>query len=312
MVSTACFLVGAERSGTTLLRLALNAHSQIAWVREFEYSVDMIGEDGTYPELDRYRAWLETHRIFRSSDYEVKSGLDYPHLLQDFLEQQRCRESKPFVGATVHRHFDRLIEIWPDAHFIHLVRDPRDVARSVVKMGWAGNSWTGIEGWLESETLWRRVAKRIHNDRQCELKYEDFAAQPEAALRRITDFLGVTYEPSMLDFHLTTTYSPPDRRFTEQWRHTASRREIAWVETRAASQMDQLGYASSGLIHRSPGLIVRGLLNIQDYYGRVRFRLRRNGLALSVADWVSRVFGIDGWHRKLRHRINEIETQHLM
>jgi hypothetical protein len=259
----------------------------------------------------RYRAWLETHRIFQSSNYEVRPGLDYPQLLQDFLEQQRSREKVPFVGATVHRHFDRLMEIWPDARFIHLVRDPRDVARSVVKMGWAGNTWAGIEGWLESETLWRQVGKRVSDDRQCELRYEDFAAQPEAALRRITGFLGLTYEPSMLDFHLTTTYGPPDRRFTEQWRRTASRSEIAWVEMRAASQMEHLGYASSGLVHRSPGLMMCGFLNTQDYWNRVRFRIRRNGLALSITDWVSRFLRIDGWQRELRHRINAIETQYL-
>ena len=58
---------------------------------------------------------------------------------------------------------DRLTRIWPDARFIHLVRDPRDVARSVIPMGWAGNTWVGVERWMEAERLWDRVRSSLPN-----------------------------------------------------------------------------------------------------------------------------------------------------
>jgi len=66
--------------------------------------------------------------------------------VNSFLVQKRELESKQFVGATVHRKFDKLLMIWPDAKFIHVVRDPRDVARSVVKMGRVGHVYYGADG----------------------------------------------------------------------------------------------------------------------------------------------------------------------
>jgi hypothetical protein len=306
-----CFLVGAERSGTTLLRLALNAHPRLAWVREFEYAVDLIGRDGTYPAVESYAAWLDTHRIFQSSDFEIRRHLAYPDVLRDFLGQQRAREGKPMVGATVHRHFDRLLRIWPDASFIHLVRDPRDVARSVVNMGWAGNTWTGIEGWLEAEQIWERMKVVVPADRRCEVRYEDFARWPKAELRRVSAFLGVSYDARMLEFPRFSTYRSPDPALIEQWRHKASKREIAWVEKRATEQMEALGYEHSGSRPARVGRLTRTALRLHDYWKRVSFRLRRNGLGLSLQDWFSRRFGLHAWQQSLRLRINSIEAEHL-
>ncbi|MEQ9237509.1 sulfotransferase family protein [Coleofasciculus sp. E2-BRE-01] len=120
------FLVGAERSGTTVLRLMLDHHPQIAWCYEFEYVVDQISDNGDFPQLEAYYEWLETHRIFQSTGFEIDRSLSYPQLANSFL-CQRCqrldRTGKPLVGATVHRHFDRLLQIWPNARFIHVPYD---------------------------------------------------------------------------------------------------------------------------------------------------------------------------------------------
>lgn len=48
------FLVGAERSGTTVLRLMLDHHPQIAWCYEFEYAVDQMLDNGDFPKLEAY------------------------------------------------------------------------------------------------------------------------------------------------------------------------------------------------------------------------------------------------------------------
>ncbi|GBF85383.1 sulfotransferase family protein [Aphanothece sacrum] len=117
IISQPIFLVGAERSGTTLLRLMLSDHSQICWCPEFEYVVDKFGDDGIAPNLDQYYEWLETHWIFQATDFIINQSLDYNELVNSFLCQQLERENKKIVGATVHRHFDRLPKIWPDAPF---------------------------------------------------------------------------------------------------------------------------------------------------------------------------------------------------
>src|SRR5690606_8737994 len=71
------FLVGAERSGTTLLRLMLDHHPQIAWCSEFEYAVDQMRDDADppWPEIRRYRTYLATHRIFRAHGFRVDERL---------------------------------------------------------------------------------------------------------------------------------------------------------------------------------------------------------------------------------------------
>lgn len=51
MIEKPVFLVGAERSGKTLLRLMLEHHPDISWLNEFEYSVDLVSDQGEYPSL---------------------------------------------------------------------------------------------------------------------------------------------------------------------------------------------------------------------------------------------------------------------
>ena len=118
----------------------LGHHPEIAWQNGFELSTDMVSDDGDWPNLETYYERLTTGRIFLSSDFTIDRALTYPELVRDFLEQRRSREGKPRIGATVHRHFDRLLYLWPDAYFIHLIRDGRDVARSTIVMGCPGTS----------------------------------------------------------------------------------------------------------------------------------------------------------------------------
>ena len=83
-------------------------------------------------------------------------------LVNDFLRQKQAASGgKPHVGATVHRHFERLRFLWPDARYIHLVRDPRDVARSVVQKGWAGNIYQASEFWIQAENCWDSLVPHL-------------------------------------------------------------------------------------------------------------------------------------------------------
>jgi hypothetical protein len=135
MIETPIFLVGAERSGTTLLRLMLGHHPKIAFHQEFEFSVNQIDEDGNFPNLEDYYEFLSSSRIFLRTGFTIDKNLSYPELINDFLLQRQKRDSKPLIGATVHRKFDRLLLFWPKAKFIHIVRDGRDVARSNITIG---------------------------------------------------------------------------------------------------------------------------------------------------------------------------------
>lgn len=73
-ISQPIFSIGAERSGTTLLRLMLDSHSQLSWCYEFEYAVDLISDEGSSSLKDRYK-WLATHRIFQATNMEKRLRL---------------------------------------------------------------------------------------------------------------------------------------------------------------------------------------------------------------------------------------------
>jgi hypothetical protein len=306
MIPRPFFLVGAERSGSTMLRLMLDHHGQIACSSEFEYSVDLMPDHEGWPPLEAYHDALATHRIFQSHRYAIDPGLSYPALVNSFLVQFRERRGKPVIGATVHRHFDRLLRIWPDALFIHLLRDGRDVARSCVGMGWAGNVWTGVEPWIEAERLWESVRASLPPNRSIEIRFEDLIRGPVEELTRVCTFLGVAYDPAMLSYPERSTFAPPDPKLVQQWRSKLSEREIQLVEGRIADMLVARGYELSGRppLRTTPQEEWR--LRLQDRLARFRHRLRLLGPSLLVADYVARRTGPRWMRVRLKKRINRL------
>lgn len=305
------FLVGAERSGTTMLRLMLGHHPMLAWQNEFEYTVDRVGTGGRFPGLDSYRSFLEQHRVFRANGYEIDAALEYPDLVRSFLAQCRGRAEKPLVGATVHRHFDRLLEIWPDARFIHLVRDPRDVAPSVVGMGWAGNVYHACERWIESERTWDRVAERIGQDRFIELRFEKVLADPAGELARVCSFIGIDFDASMLSFHEQTSYSAPDASASQRWSRKLSIRDVRLIEGRAGDLIESRGYEASGHEPLTPGQLGKFLLRVQNKAAHVRWNIDRYGLGLYMkAQFAKRLGGSQLWARTKR-QLDDIDRGFL-
>ena len=112
------FLVGATRSGTTLLGLMLDHHPDVTFPGEFEFALDLMPSADAFPALPAYYDWLATNRHYRWHRPAIDPTLTYPELVRSFLLQMKQAaggESKPWVGAAVHRHFDRLYALWPEA-----------------------------------------------------------------------------------------------------------------------------------------------------------------------------------------------------
>lgn len=310
-LSAPCFLVGAERSGTTMLRLMLNGHPQQAWCNEFEFIVDHLTAPGCWPDLQGYYKLLDTDRIFQSYNFQVNRQLSYPDLVKDFMRQKQVRDRKEQVGATVHRHFDRLLWIWPEARFIHLVRDPRDVAPSCIGMGWAGNVWTGVERWREAEDLWTTLKAKLTSDRYLEVRYELLLQDPEAVLTQVCQFLGLSYSAQMLRYPDYTTYDAPDARYAQKWKQTMKKKDVQLVEAKVAHLLVERGYELSGYEMLSLSSPQKKLLQVQDRLARIQARIRSMGLPLFVADYIIRRLGVEPWQRAMRLRLNALEQAAL-
>jgi hypothetical protein len=305
------FLVGSERSGTTLLRLMLSHHGRIECAPEFEFLVEELPPQGGWPDLEHFRDWLSTNRIFLPHGLAVDPQLDYPELVKSFLSQYVARSGKPIHGATCHKHFDRLLRVWPRARFVHLLRDGRDVARSCIGMGWAGNVWYGAQRWIDAQDLWAGLEERLDASQHHELRYEDLIRDPQGELTRLCAFLGTEYDPAMLDYAQDSSYDRPDPKLIAQWRRKLSPAELGLLEGRIGARLREAGYEESGVPATRPGPLGRLALWAQDRWARLRFRYRRYGLALLVRSRLANLLGIASWKRAVTLARNEIDNRHL-
>lgn len=305
------FLVGAERSGSTLLRLMLDHHPLLAWHSEFEFAVDMMPEGDGWPDMNAYREHLQVNRVFNASGHTINPELDFPSLVKDFLAQKKQRSGKPIVGGTVHRHFDRLERVWPEARFIHLLRDGRDVARSTIGMGWAGTVWTGAERWIHAEEIWDRMCARIPADRRYEVRMEDIITNTVPTLAGICAFIGVPYDDAMMSYPEHTTYSHPDPKLVDQWRRKMSEEDIRIVEARIGPMLEKRGYPLSGLppLEVTPAMIKK--FHRQDWQARLKARVDRFGWPLLLAEVITRKAGLKPLWKPLKRRIDE-KTKRLL
>jgi Sulfotransferase family len=231
MMEAPVFLIGAERSGTTLLRLMLDCHPEIAWPCEFDFALDWpAARSSEWPDLIDYWGALAESRQARASRVVIRAELDFPRLVRSLFDQLAARTRKKICGVTAHRHFGRILELWPDARFIYLLRDGRDVARSHAETGWAGNVWAAASVWREAESDWRQLCAKLPAERRLELRYEALVRDPQRELTRICDFLDVTYSPEMLEYPARPAYADPGPRVAERWHTRPSERELAWLE----------------------------------------------------------------------------------
>src|SRR5215213_7611914 len=74
------FLVGSVRSGTTMLRLMLDHHPQLACHFEYEFAVERMTDDGRFPEIEPYRSFLRRDRIFKCSAARSDESVSYREL----------------------------------------------------------------------------------------------------------------------------------------------------------------------------------------------------------------------------------------
>lgn len=214
------FIVGTGRCGTTLLQAMLSSHPSLYIPPELRYFgrhepggtfSDPLRDEHVAPYLARFQSdiwWadmgLDTEAFGDAVRGGVRSSRDiYRWILGNVSERRGNR--KPRFGEKTPYYvlfLERIGELFPDARFIHLYRDPRDVVASFLEQYWVpGGTAMRVANYLLH--VYRRVEQaqaRIGRDRFCTVKYEDLVECPERELRRVCAFLGEEYHPAMLEF----------------------------------------------------------------------------------------------------------------
>lgn len=262
---------GALRSGTTMLRLMLDAHSRLSCPGETDFIFDHLRDEDSYDEKA-----LERDRIYRAHR-ERYADQPLPELTPDALIG-RISGADWTAVLMLHRHISKAVALYPDLRIIHFLRDPRDVARSSIGMGWAGNVYHGVDHWIDTERDWARVAPRLKPGQYLTIHYESLIDAPEETLSRICQFIGVDYEPVMLDYDKTSTYSKPSPELTFQWKRKQSPRDVGLVEAKIGPMLAAAGYHPSGIAPHHPSGFEKISLTLGNKRATWSRRIRRFGL----------------------------------
>ena len=203
------FIVGSARSGTTWLRMMLNAHPDVAVPPESRFIVELwrgadeIDSDellGRLARHKRFQAWeLPIEHVRR----ELPPRPDYGGVMAAAYVAFARRRAKTRWGDKTPRyvsHIPFLARLFPDARFVHVVRDGRDVALSYADVSFGPKSVAhAAELWAERVRAGRAAGRSLPG-RYLEARYESFVAEPEANARTLCGFVGVGYDPGMLEY----------------------------------------------------------------------------------------------------------------
>lgn len=278
---TPVFIVGAPRSGTTLLAVLLNRHSRLAIPPETQFFTTLRN--------------AKNARILEGADRAAKVDLMLGHerirdlcldpaalsarfacyennsrgLFQAMLETYGAQQNKPRVGEKTPKHIEYVNDVFqyfPEARILCIVRDGRDVVRSLLKTSWAEPGNPRRFGlfcceWAEYARVAVEHSKRLTRDRFLVVRYEDVLLEPELMLRKICRFLDEDFEPGMLDASAAVSGVVPswetdwkakadkkvDPARAFAWRTQAKREEIWWMNVMMGRELRLLGYDEAGL-----------------------------------------------------------------
>ena len=208
------FIVGVGRSGTTMLRLMLDSHPDMAIPPETHFVPDVIEaiENGGGPEqvveaMTAVRQWgdLHTDRDEMLARLNAIEDFNAGTALRSFYEEYASRFDKPRWGEKTPAYVRKMRKIegvLPEARFIHVIRDGRDVCLSRWKRNLGKDPAPAgqvAEGWQRRIRRAQKQGKRL--DHYLELRYEDLVIDTEPVLKEIAAFIELDWDPVMLKFY---------------------------------------------------------------------------------------------------------------
>jgi protein-tyrosine sulfotransferase len=272
------FIIGSGRSGNTLMRAMLHAHPQLAIPPESYVLTEVawlgrIYRDDPWPaQVDRVLGLFDTEE-FRAT-WDLPLGPVRERLLAappeergvDAIVDAVYREYARYRAGGARRWGDKtprntlylpwIADLFPEARYIHMLRDGRDVALSYARAGLYPTPEAAAARWVASVRHVRRFRKSVPAGRFLEVRYEDLVAAPEAGLERVCEFLQVPFHPEMLDYwqtgrqlgdtdraHHANVGRPVTDRSVGRWREL-SRPALGKLEEALGSTLRRHGYHS--------------------------------------------------------------------
>ena len=266
------FIVGAQRSGTTMLRLMLNSHPNLFVPFESKFITEY------YRRLEEYGDLSEKNNIHRllqdiAKEPFVKKGKlienqqavitksisTYAELISEIFSTAAQDMGKIRWGDKTPSYvteIDIIHKLFPNAKIIHLVRDGRDVAVSLSKLDWGTTHIPRLANDWRWKTILAHKMGAMLNGNYLEIKYEQLVKNPRIVLQKICDFLDEPYSDEMLQYtdHAQhnmpseslkwhkTSIQPPTTSRMFVWKHSMSKSDQIIFEQIAGDALAIFGY----------------------------------------------------------------------
>ena len=272
------FVVGCQRSGTTLLQRMLDNHPQVAVgydshfiprpIKRLAVGVDPALTPALVEEIRRFPRFARLGLPASAVDAVAAEARTYGAFVTGIYDAFGRLHGKPLAGEKSPgycRHLPHLHALFPWAKTIHLVRDGRDIALSMLDWGKGPSKLDlfkdepiGVAAmwWDRDVTTGRadgtRLATSVGPGRYHEVCYERLVAEPEPMPRGIADFLGLPFAEEMVTYHEGKTrtdggrsakaaWLPPTKGLRD-WRTQMPERDVELFEALAGDALSMFGY----------------------------------------------------------------------
>jgi hypothetical protein len=255
------FVVGAARSGTTWVHDALRIHPLVGAVFETELFQLNTGMGGLFDPARWEGDPQGVARIISRADLLAEGRAFAGRVLAHGLQPHHR-----YLVEKTPGHVERMPIIaaaFPEARFIHVIRDGRDVcvSRRAAQRTWA-RSWKRLPGRLEVARIaasWSRLVRAGQagaaalGDRVLEVRYEELRRDPRAGYRRMLDFATIPYDDELIetihagvDFDTTGRAKDPTGFYRAgrvgDWQHELGLTDCIAFDAVAGATLVDLGY----------------------------------------------------------------------
>lgn len=262
-----------------MLGTMLGAHPACLVVPESRFKTDVLRARGIPATPEEV---LQTYRMIGSHSRFWRWGLvsklvqtppqkalgSYSDLLRWLVEEYGKsadkRDGKIWVDhTTTNTHYlSTLFKLFPDAKAIHIIRDGRAVAASIMPLDWGPNTVIAAAYWWCYHVSFGLAAESaLGKDRVARVRYEDLVSSPEEEMKRLCIWLGLDFHPRMIKggsctfpiapkkYHPLIEQAPQPSRI-HAWQETLTSPQIETFESRTHDLLGYLGYEVSSMNSR--------------------------------------------------------------
>lgn len=265
------FIGGCERSGTTFLGSLVGGHPACLTVPESQFVIQVFLALDKKQPFDPIQVFKQIQKHTRFQIWQLGIPSDFGHDIQsiesysdlilkiiDLYGKTTKNDANNFwVDHTPLNvcYFSSLRQLFPKAKFIHMVRDGRAIASSILNL----KDWPFVEVntiahlWLERLAYGLASEAYFDSNIIMRVKYEDLILEPVDTLQKICSFLNIDYSPTMLSGHgyelpsytkkqHTLVGRPPDSSRINAWQNVLTARQIEIFESLTNNMLTYMGY----------------------------------------------------------------------